>query len=478
VDSLRRLTIEKDGLFVQSTTQIENSMLTKDDITAISVGCIKVAIVDDEWDGILYKADVQIQSDHALAQKEMTKIANSRPLLDSLRKTIQAYSAASVDLAKAKREMATNQAETDSISMARRNKNATRSAMKAYSASYKYQASEADSKRSSFIIASREVKNKLLNELGTYLFSFSEVQNHQLTIDNIASLANGVVDYKVTREIWNGKEFFIEATMVVDTLALPSSIVETSKDTAATLLMTQMHKQTQSTLQELASIKYLMNKSPTSEYSTETMLAQNRYLAKVKLITAEDYLNSAINEMGNTAYWQAVYLLSRAIDLGMSDIRVYSLRAQTFRKLLDYHRAVKDYSTILLKDPKCVWAYKGRAECLEELQNWDKAIADYTMYISIDPERFECYFSRAMLYDFRIQDFQKAYSDYSKVISLEPRFPEAYTLRGELLYNRYDDIFHNKEKQQAIADIQNGCRLGSAFARKWLHDHNIPADLK
>ncbi|MDD3250407.1 MAG: hypothetical protein PHF23_08600, partial [Smithellaceae bacterium] len=53
---------------------------------------------------------------------------------------------------------------------------------------YTYQASDEDSKNSCRVISLREVKRLLLEELGTYLESETEVKDFQLTRDQITVL--------------------------------------------------------------------------------------------------------------------------------------------------------------------------------------------------------------------------------------------------------------------------------------------------
>jgi hypothetical protein len=67
---------------------------------------------------------------------------------------------------------------------------------------YKYQASEDDSRNSSRVIALREVKRLLLEELGTYLESETEVRNFQLTRDQITMLTAGIVQTEIVAEKW------------------------------------------------------------------------------------------------------------------------------------------------------------------------------------------------------------------------------------------------------------------------------------
>ena len=66
---------------------------------------------------------------------------------------------------------------------------------------YTYRASEDDSRNSSRVTAMREVKRLLLEELGTYLESITEVKNFQLTKDQITSLTAGIVRAEIVDEL-------------------------------------------------------------------------------------------------------------------------------------------------------------------------------------------------------------------------------------------------------------------------------------
>ena len=70
---------------------------------------------------------------------------------------------------------------------------------------YTYQASEIDSKVSSRAIALEQIKRLLLEELGTYLISETEVKNFQLTKDQVTVLTAGIVRAEILQEKWDGK---------------------------------------------------------------------------------------------------------------------------------------------------------------------------------------------------------------------------------------------------------------------------------
>jgi len=74
---------------------------------------------------------------------------------------------------------------------------------------YTYQASEVDSKVSSRAIALEQVKRLLLEELGTYIESHTEVTNFELTKDQITALTAGIVKTQIQNEKWDGERYWI-----------------------------------------------------------------------------------------------------------------------------------------------------------------------------------------------------------------------------------------------------------------------------
>lgn len=91
---------------------------------------------------------------------------------------------------------------------------------------YTYQASEIDSKVSCRAIALEQVKRLLLEELGTYVESNTEVKDFQLTKDQITTLTAGLVEQ---REKVSGK---IQGTLgsISNVTQLLSQMFKIAKD--------------------------------------------------------------------------------------------------------------------------------------------------------------------------------------------------------------------------------------------------------
>ena len=102
--------------------------------------------------------------------------------------------------------------------------------MKTFVKDYTYQASEEDSRNSSRTISLREVKRLLLEELGTYLESETEVKDFQLTKDQITTLTAGIVQTEIIEEKWDGRTYWLKARIAADSGEVIKSIDALRKD--------------------------------------------------------------------------------------------------------------------------------------------------------------------------------------------------------------------------------------------------------
>ena len=95
---------------------------------------------------------------------------------------------------------------------------------------YTYQASELDSKVQCRINALHSVKRLLLEELGTYLESETEVRDSALERDQIITYTAGLVSATVIDEKWNGVEYYLKASVTANTEDVAKGIAELRKN--------------------------------------------------------------------------------------------------------------------------------------------------------------------------------------------------------------------------------------------------------
>jgi hypothetical protein len=120
---------------------------------------------------------------------------------------------------------------------------------------YIYRAGDMDSKVSSRAIALMEVKRALLEQLGTYLVSETEVRNFQMTKDQITLLTAGVVSAEVLEEKWDGKEFYLKAKLVVDPQEVAERVKAMSRDRERTRELEEAKRKRDQALREVERLR-------------------------------------------------------------------------------------------------------------------------------------------------------------------------------------------------------------------------------
>ena len=123
--------------------------------------------------------------------------------------------------------------------------------MKTFVRDYTYQASEADSKQSCRIIATEQVKRLLLEEIGTYLESHTEVANYQLSRDQITTLTAGVVKTKILDERWDGEKYWMKAKIDADPDEVAKDIQKLRADRKKVKELQEARKKTDDTMNDM-----------------------------------------------------------------------------------------------------------------------------------------------------------------------------------------------------------------------------------
>lgn len=160
--------------------------------------------------------------------------------------------------------------------------NLTYAELKTFIKEYTYQASEFDSKASCRTIALEQVKRLLLEELGNYLESKTEVKNFELSKDKITALSAGVVQTQIIHEKWDGKNYWLKASIKADPENVAKSIDTLRKDQRKTGELEEKIKQHDKALKEIDSLR--------SEMASlkNDMMAQERYNKSIQVLNKEE----------------------------------------------------------------------------------------------------------------------------------------------------------------------------------------------
>ncbi len=315
---------------------------------------------------------------------------------------------------------------------------------------YTYQASEADSKLSSRTIALEQVKRLLLEKLGTYLESETEVKNFQLTKDQIVVLTAGIVRAEIIEERWDGKTYFLKAKMEADPENVTNSINKLRQDRQKTKELEETRKKADEALREVERLRKELEIAKTGK--TE----QDQYTRAVNRLSATDWFEKGYGLQIADKHQEATGAYTKAIELNPNFVEAYNNRGAAYGDLRDYRQAIENYDKAIELNPNCVEAYNNRGFAYDNLGDQRQAIRDFNKAIELDPKNAGAYSNRGLAYGHR-GDYRQAIENYDKAIELDPKNAGNYNNRG-LAYG------HLGDHRQAIRDFDRAIVLDPKYA--------------
>ena len=348
-------------------------------------------------------------------------------------------------------------------------------ASKVFEREYTYSASEADSKLTCRVIALEQVKRLLLEELGTYLQSLSEVKDGVLTKDEIVTLTAGVVRTEIISEHWDGKVYRLKARIKADPDHVIKAINLLRKDRQKSKDLEESQARAKQYLNDIERLKQELAKAKGEVLKHK----QIEYGQAVKNLSFEDWIEKGFSLANSKRYEEAIMAYTKALDINPRDARaymVYNNRGLAWAKKGNYDRAIADYNRALEINPRFAEVYTNRGLAWYGKGNYDRAIADFNRALEINPRYAEAYCGRGLVWAMR-GDYDSAIADYNRALEIDPRDADAYTTRGIAWYGKGN-------LDSAIADYNRALEInprdaiayanrGIALAKKGNYDRAI-----
>ena len=346
---------------------------------------------------------------------------------------------------------------------------------------YEYQASEMDSKISSRVIAFQEVKRLLLEEIGTYLQSHTEVINLQLTKDHIIVLTGGVVQTELISENWDGKKYWMKAMIKLDPSSVAREIEILRNEKSREREITSINKGISDDLQELNRLKRDASKGKISEKKNQ------EYAKKVKQLRVKELYESGYNLLENRRYSKSLEILtqciaedsqyeeayiqrgkvfaalgqhekaiadySKAISLNSNSVRTYALRGGSYLNIAMRKKAFDDFNRAVELNPKDAESLSLRGKAYAETDNLVQAKADAEEAILLDPKLWRSYLTLAKI-NGKMDDPNLVVDNLDKIIQLNPHAKEAYLWRGVALEERLHDSQAAKKDYNTVINME------------------------
>src|SRR5208283_4385691 len=339
---------------------------------------------------------------------------------------------------------------------------------------YTYQASDFDSRNSSRTLALEMVKRLLLEELGTYLVSETEVKNMQLTKDQVTTYSAGIVGAEIIDEKWDGKSYWLKAKVSADPKEVEKALTKLVKDKSKTQELEETRKKTEELTKENERLRRELEAGAKANKPDKEAEAKNvrAYENTIRGLNATEWYKKGLEAYGPIRRLEAIEAYNKAIELNPDMARAYLERGNAHLARGNYEQAIKDLSkAIELKinyKPDYALAYVYRGAAYENSGNLKQAIKDYSKAIEVTPGKADFYNARGFAYS-KLGNYQRAIKDYSKAIKLTSDVVErqiAYYFRG-LAYIKISN------HQHAIADFKIAARLGDENSQEFLKGEGL-----
>ena len=293
---------------------------------------------------------------------------------------------------------------------------------------YTYDAGEADSKLTSRTIALEQVKRALLEELGVYIQSRTEVENFMMKKDEILSITAGITSTVILEEKWNGEQFYLKAKIDVDPDDVIKQIDVLRKDTNRTNELEEVKKIADDAMLEIDRLKKELEQVKTEK---ERSVVQEQYTRAAGIVRSADLMRDAF----------------ALFDVG------------EFEKALDL------YSQVINLNPNNYLAYHNRGCSYARLGDLNSAMQDLNRSISLNSRYGHAYFTRSFIRS-QMNDNDNAFNDLLKAIELDPNHAMAHYNLGVYYLNAGD-------QQRSLAHFKKSARLGFPNAQEYLKKKGI-----
>jgi len=337
-----------------------------------------------------------------------------------------------------------------------------------YQRDYSYQASESDSKISCRTIALEQVKRLLLEELGSFLVSQTEVKDFQISRDQVIAITAGVVRTEVLNEKWDGKTYYIVAKITTDPRQVAKTIDELRKDKQGVSELEEVKKRTEELLIGLEKLREDLKLSKGGQQTQE----KKDYMAAVQKLDAVDWFREGYALAESGKFRDAISFYNKAIDADPKHANAYTARGWAYFKIGDHPSALKDNTRALDLKPNFPVALANRSTVLWKMKQYDKALVDINRAIELKPDYSRAYEVRSLIYLF-MNNNVKAIEDGNKAVELNPNNSYAYLYRGSAYRNigRYEEALKDFRKSVEInpanPDVYHGLGFTYLFLKKY-----------
>jgi tetratricopeptide (TPR) repeat protein len=305
-----------------------------------------------------------------------------------------------------------------------------------------------------------QAKRVAVEQAGTYIESYSKIQNFQLTQDEIQVLASGVMEVTILDRkrtvVGDGINFWVKIKARVSTDKI-DAMANRVKERTIIEDYKKLQKDYEKGQKEIDDLKKRLREAK-SEGVKKQVEAKITY--EEKQFQARTWFDKGAEHNLNGEYDDAIGAFSKAIGLDSNNANYYFGRGFSYSRKHQEDRAIEDYNKAIALNPSYAGAYNFRGLAYKGKGQLDRAIQDHNRAIALQPNKEFFYLCRGIAYGAK-GDFDKAIEDYNKSILIEPNKAEAYIYRG-------GDYGIKKQNDRALADFNKAITLAPRNPKAYL----------
>jgi tetratricopeptide (TPR) repeat protein len=280
---------------------------------------------------------------------------------------------------------------------------------------YTYQAGEADSKLSCRAIALEQVKRLLLEELGTYLESMTEVKNSRLTKDQITTLTAGAVQARIIDEKWDGQTYRIRARIKADPDEVAKAVQGMKEDRQKRQGLEDARRRADEAMKEIQRLRAELE--ALKEGTRPDTL--KKYGEAVRELSAADWFQKAAGLVDSQKPQEAIEAFNKAIELDPKYGQAYNGRGFMHLILGDLQQALRDFTQSIQFDPRNPEPYNNRGIIHGRMGDMEKALQDHSRAVELGPGQWSYYQNRGLVY-YEMGKIPEGMRDFTLAIDRNP----------------------------------------------------------
>lgn len=313
-------------------------------------------------------------------------------------------------------------------------------------------------------------KRIALEQAGTYVESYSNVRNFQLTEDEVKVLASGTIEVVILDKkrtiVGDGFHFWVKIRAMVNSDKM-EEMVGNVKERSVIEDYKKIQREYEKNQKEMEELKkeLALAKGETARKKVETRIA-----VEEKLFQANEWFEKGLRHTVSNEEESAIEEYSQAIALNPDYAEAYNNRGIAYynRGLSSgdqsqFERAVKDFRKVIAMKPGSYSAYFAQGAIYLYQEEYDKAIGELNKAIALDPDEGVAYVGRGFIYTReKSKDPAKAVTDFSKAIARGgPWSAMAYLNRGGV-------FLEDKQYDRAMDDFNKTIELSPGNAKAYL----------